>query len=266
VLPDDTAEFDANKRRTFLDFELELRDSGELLSRFGMPGVVRGSAGTVKGQVAWLGAPTNFDTTTLNGGLDLSVASGQFLKADPGIARLIGVLSLQSLPRRLLLDFRDVFLEGFAFDSVTGNARITNGLVQTNNLQMAGVNATVLMEGQASMVDETQALQVVVVPQVDAGTLSLLAASANPVVGVATYFLERVFGEAINTANTKAFQVTGSWLEPQVEEVKLTPRDGKAPVQTVDISEQAAQAVKQLGAGAATVSTQPEADMPVADQ
>lgn len=264
VLPDDTTDFDANKRRTFLDFELELRDSGELLSRFGMPDVVRGAAGAVKGQVAWLGAPTTFNTTTLNGGLELDVSSGQFLKADPGIAKLIGVLSLQSLPRRLLLDFRDVFLEGFAFDSVTGNARITNGLVQTNNLQMAGVNATVLMEGQASLVDETQALQVVVVPQVDAGTLSLLAASANPVVGVATYFLERVFGDAINTANTKAFHVTGSWLEPQVEEVKLTPRSGKAPVQTVDVSEQATQAVKQLGAGAATVSTRPEAEKPTA--
>lgn len=266
VLPDNAADFDANKRRTFLDFDLDLRDSGALLSRFGMPGVVRGSAGSVKGQVAWLGAPTTFNTTSLNGGLDLNVSNGQFLKADPGIARLIGVLSLQSLPRRLLLDFRDVFLEGFAFDSVTGSARITNGLVQTNNLQMAGVNATVLMEGQASMVDETQAVQVVVVPKVDAGTLSLLAASANPVVGVATYFLERVFGEAINTANTKAFQVTGSWLEPQVQEVKLTPRDGKAPVQTVDVSEPAAQAVEQPDAGAATVSTEPEAEQPAAGQ
>ena len=257
VLPSDSADFDATRRRTFLELDLELRDSGALLARFGMPGVVRGSQGTLKGQLAWLGAPTNFDTKSLSGGLDLAVSSGQFLKADPGIARLLGVLSLQSLPRRLLLDFRDVFLEGFAFDSVAGNARINNGVVQTNNLRMAGVSATVLMEGQASVVDETQDLQVVVVPQVDAGALSLLAVSANPLVGVATYFLERVFGQAINTANTKAFQVTGSWAQPKVHEVSLSPRQGKAPVQTIDVSQQAAQAVKQLGAGAATVSTEP---------
>jgi uncharacterized protein (TIGR02099 family) len=245
-------------RRTFLDFDLELRDGGALLSRFGMPGVVRGSEGRMTGQVAWVGAPTSFNTRSLSGALDLKVSSGQFLKADPGIAKLLGVLSLQSLPRRLLLDFRDVFLEGFAFDEVVGNARITTGVISTNNLRMAGVNATVLMEGEASMTDETQALQVVVVPQVDAGTLSLLAAATNPVIGVATYFLERVFGQAITTANTKAFQVTGSWQDPQVDEVKLTQQNNKAPVQTINISKQASQALKQFGNGAATVSSQPD--------
>ena len=249
---------DSVARRTFLDFDLELRDGGALLSRFGMPGVVRGSEGRMTGQVAWRGAPTSFDTRSLSGALDLKVSSGQFLKADPGIAKLLGVLSLQSLPRRLLLDFRDVFLEGFAFDEVVGNARITTGVISTNNLRMAGVNATVLMEGEASMTDETQSLQVVVVPQVDAGTLSLLAAATNPVIGVATYFLERVFGQAITTANTKAFQVTGSWQDPQVDEVKLTQQDNKAPVQTINMSKQAAEALKQFGAGAATVSSQPD--------
>ena len=249
---------DSVVRRTFLDFDLELRDGGALLSRFGMPGVVRGSEGRMTGQVAWMGAPTSFDTRSLSGALDLKVSSGQFLKADPGIAKLLGVLSLQSLPRRLLLDFRDVFLEGFAFDEVVGNARITTGVISTNNLRMAGVNATVLMEGEASMTDETQALQVVVVPQVDAGTLSLLAAATNPVVGVATYFLERVFGQAITTAKTKAFQVTGSWQNPQVDEVKLIQQDNTAPVQTIDMSKQASEALKQFGNGAATVSSQPD--------
>ena len=36
--------------------------------------------------------------------------AGQFTKIDPGIGKLLGVLSLQALPRRLQLDFRDVFL------------------------------------------------------------------------------------------------------------------------------------------------------------
>jgi len=49
----------------------------------------------------------------MGGGFNVNVESGQFLKADPGIAKLLGVLSLQSLPGGLALDFRDVFSDGF---------------------------------------------------------------------------------------------------------------------------------------------------------
>ena len=59
-----------------------------------------------------------------------AIEAGQFLKAEPGAARLLGVLSLQSLPRRLALDFRDLFEEGFAFDSVTGDVAIAQGVAQ----------------------------------------------------------------------------------------------------------------------------------------
>ncbi|MGC5209903.1 AsmA-like C-terminal region-containing protein, partial [Escherichia coli] len=59
---------------------------------------------------------------TLAGQVHMDVHSGQFLKVDPGAAKLLGVLNLQALPRRLTLDFRDVFSEGFAFDTVAGTA------------------------------------------------------------------------------------------------------------------------------------------------
>ncbi|MGV2480704.1 UNVERIFIED_CONTAM: hypothetical protein IGO34_28350, partial [Salmonella enterica subsp. enterica serovar Weltevreden] len=92
----------------------------------------------------------------------------------------LGVLSLQSLPRRLTLDFRDVFSEGFAFDFVRGDTRIERGLATTNNLQMKGVNAAVLMEGSADIDRETQDLRVVVVPEINAMTASLVATAINP--------------------------------------------------------------------------------------
>ena len=108
----------AQHRRTVMNFQLDIRDSGELLARFGMDNVVRRGKGRMEGQVAWIGAPMSPDYRSMTGQIKLNVESGQFLKADPGIAKLLGVLSLQSLPRRLTLDFRDVFSEGFAFDFV----------------------------------------------------------------------------------------------------------------------------------------------------
>ena len=58
---------------------------------------------------------------------------------DPGIAKLLGVLSLQSLPRRLTLDFRDIFQQGFAFDGIDGDVKIGQGQATTRNLRMRGV-------------------------------------------------------------------------------------------------------------------------------
>ncbi|MCX7251803.1 MAG: YhdP family protein, partial [Burkholderiales bacterium] len=131
----------AVQRRTALQLKLEIEDAGALLARLGMPGVVRGGQGSLTGQVAWLGSPLALHPPSLNGTLQLALERGQFLQADPGLAKLLGVLSLQALPRRLTLDFRDIFSEGFAFDSVRGSARIAQGVISSDNLQMRGVNA-----------------------------------------------------------------------------------------------------------------------------
>ena len=126
-----------------MNFKLDINDAGELVSRLGMKDVIRRGKGKFEGQVAWVGSPLSPDYPSMGGSFKVGVEAGQFLKADPGIAKLLGVLSLQSLPRRLALDFRDVFSEGFSFDFVRGDVNIEQGIASTNNLQMKGVNAAV---------------------------------------------------------------------------------------------------------------------------
>ena len=215
----------APERRTVLNFKLDIRDSGDLLARMGMANVVRRGKGRMEGQVAWIGAPFSPDYRSMTGQINLNIESGQFLKADPGLAKLLGVLSLQSLPRRLTLDFRDVFSEGFAFDFVRGDVRIEQGVATTNNLQMKGVNAAVLMEGSANIDHETQDLRVVVVPEINAMTASLVATAINPVIGLGS-FLAQVFlrGPLIEAA-TQEFRIDGTWTDPRVVRV---PRRGRA--------------------------------------
>ena len=219
-------------RRTALDVQLDVRDSGALLTRFDMPGVIKGGAGKLSGQLSWQGSPLNFDKKSLGGYLHLDVGQGQFLKADPGIAKLLGVLSLQSLPRRLLLDFRDVFNAGFAFDSIQGRAQIDSGVLFTRDLTMRGPAAVVLIEGHANVLKESQDLQVLVLPQLDAGTLSLWAGLANPVVGLATYVAQKLFGKAVANANVRAMHVSGSWQDPKVDNIRTGQQQEPAPVRT----------------------------------
>ncbi|MCM2341119.1 YhdP family protein [Rhodoferax sp.] len=206
-------------RRTVMNFKLDVGDSGALLSRLGMKDVVLGGRGKLEGQVAWTGSPLSLDYPTLSGAVTVNVASGQFLKADPGIAKLLGVLSLQALPRRLTLDFRDVFSEGFAFDFLRGDVKIDQGMAFTNNLQMKGVNAAVLMEGSADIARETQDIKVVVVPEINAVTASLLATAINPAVGLGTFLAQIFLRRPLIESATQEFHIDGPWADPQITKV-----------------------------------------------
>lgn len=211
------------RRRTAIKFRMDIQDAGLVLARLGMKDIVRRGRGSMEGTVAWAGSPLALDYPTLTGNFNVNVESGQFLKAEPGIAKLLGVLSLQSLPRRLTLDFRDVFSEGFQFDFVRGDITIEQGIASTNNLQMKGVNAAVLMEGRADIARETQDLKVVVVPEINAGTASLVATVINPAIGLGTFLAQYFLRDPLMRAATQEFQIDGTWADPRVRRVPRTP-------------------------------------------
>ncbi|MDB5895817.1 MAG: hypothetical protein JWQ88_3348, partial [Rhodoferax sp.] len=206
-------------RRTAMNFKLDIQDAGGLLGRFDMKDVFRRGKGRLEGDIAWVGSPLSLDYPTLSGQLNVNVENGQFLKADPGMAKLLGVLSLQALPRRLTLDFRDVFSEGFAFDFIRGDVHMAQGIANTNNLQMKGVNAAVLMEGVADIARETQDLKVVVVPEINAGTASLVATVINPAIGLGTFLAQMFLRRPLMEAATQEFHVNGAWADPKITKV-----------------------------------------------
>ena len=216
------------ERKTEINFVLDTRDAGQLLTRLGTPDALRDGTGQLKGVISWQGSPLNMNFPSMNGHFEVRMGRGQFLKADAGVAKLLGVLSLQALPRRLLLDFRDVFAQGFAFDSVQGDVTIEQGLASTRNLQIKGVNALVMLDGSANIVQENQKLRVQILPVVDTSTTSLLAGLAvNPLVGLTTFVAQWLLQNPLARASVQEFLVDGSWAAPRVTRVE--PRTQSAP-------------------------------------
>jgi uncharacterized protein (TIGR02099 family) len=214
-----------------MNFTLTLADSGVLLERLGMGKVVRGGKGSLSGNVSWPGSPLSPDMARMTGQIKVAIDSGQFLKAGPGAARLFSVLSLQSLTRRLTLDFRDLFEEGFVFDNVAGDVGIGHGVATTNNLRIRGAAAAVLMEGSADLVHETENLRVVVVPEINAGTASLAYAIINPAIGLGTFLAQYFLRKPLMAASTREFQVTGPWDEPKVERIERSASNATAALE-----------------------------------
>ncbi|WP_338771169.1 YhdP family protein [Massilia sp. METH4] len=216
-----------------LNFNLEIADAGKLLERFGFADTVRGGKGKLSGDIAWKGLPYSLDIPTLAGKLEMNVEKGQFLKQDPGAAKLLGVLSLQALPRLLKFDFNDVFSQGLQFDGITANAVIDGGIVKTENLKMHGVQATVLMAGSADIANESTNLHVVVIPELNFGTAPLVYALAvNPVIGLGSYLAQLFLSQPMMKALTYQMQVTGPWKSPVITKLDnnriATPELSKA--------------------------------------
>jgi len=215
------------KSNTALNFNLDISDAGRLLDRLGFPGTLRRGKGSLSGDVSWSGLPYSLDIPSLSGQVQMNVEDGQFLKKDPGAAKLLGVLSLQMLPRMLKLDFHDVFSEGLAFDGITANAMISRGVVHTDNLKMHGVAATVLMDGTADIANESTNLHVVVIPEFNLGTGPLVYALAvNPVIGLGSYLAQLFLRAPVMKALTYHMQVTGPWKSPNV--IKLDSQAANA--------------------------------------
>ncbi|MDT7834054.1 YhdP family protein [Aquabacterium sp. OR-4] len=211
---------DAARRRMALDFKLDIADGGALLERLGFGRVVRGAKGRLQGTLGWDGSPLALHLPTLEGGFQVALEGGQFLKADAGAGRLLGVLNLQALPRRLLLDFSDVFAEGFGFDDVGGEVRVRRGVAETHNLRMRGLQAAVLMEGSADIARATQDLHVVVVPELNTASASLAYVAVNPAIGLGAFLGQWLLREPLRQASLREFRISGAWDDPKVERLE----------------------------------------------
>ncbi len=206
-------------RRTMLDFKLDIKDAGALLERAGLPRTLKAGEGTLSGKVGWRGGPTRIDYPTLNGDLAVDLRHGQILKVDPGVAKLLGVLSLQSLARVATLNFRDVIGEGLPFESVTGTSKIRDGIVRTDNFKMVTAPARAEMKGTVDLAQETQDLNVHVVPTVSAGAGVVAAAIINPLLGLGALVADIALSQSIRHAFALDYAITGSWKKPHVERV-----------------------------------------------
>lgn len=201
---------------TQVELTLQISNAGNILARSGYPNSVKGGAGKLTGTFSWRGSPDEFNYATLNGTLRVDTGKGQFLKIDPGIGKLLGILSLQALPRHITLDFTDVFSEGFEFDSISGDAQIANGVLLTNNFKLDGSAAKVTMLGQVDLNRETQNLHVRILPTVGDSVSLLGAFAGGPAVGIGAFIANKLLRDPLDKLVSFEYNVTGTWADPSV--------------------------------------------------
>ena len=211
------------KEETRLNFKLDVGSIEKMLARLGYPEAVRQGKAQLDGEIGWRGPPTALHLASLNGHMNVRSEGGQFSQLEPGVGRLLGVLSLQALPRRITLDFRDVFSQGFAFDRISGSIQMNDGVLRTEDLELVGPAARVFMSGDADAVRETQSLRVKVQPtlseSVAVGSALATTGVIHPAVGLAAYLVQKALRDPVEKLFSFEYAVTGSWSDPKVEKI-----------------------------------------------
>ncbi|MEM1080719.1 MAG: AsmA-like C-terminal region-containing protein, partial [Pseudomonadota bacterium] len=146
----------------------------------------------------WPGSPIDFGLTRLNGDLDLLIDDGVIAEAQPGAGRLLGLVSLGSIPRRLRLDFSDVFGSGFGFDRVEGHFDIEYGLATTDNLQITAPAADIQIQGQTNLADRVYNQTMRVRPGLGSTLPIIGALTGGPIGAAAGVALEQLLNEPIS--------------------------------------------------------------------
>ncbi len=201
---------------TELKVKVESNNLNGLFRTFGHADTLKRGAGQLEGTLGWPGYPYEFALNNLVGEFKLDARKGQFAKIEPGAGRLLGLISLQAIPRRVTLDFRDIFSEGFGFDRIGGTIKIDKGIMRTEDFEIAGSSAFVTMQGEVSLPSETQNLRMTVIPSLGEGVSVITALIGGPVVGLTTLLVQKLLQDPIGRVAGYQYNVTGTWDNPDV--------------------------------------------------
>jgi uncharacterized protein (TIGR02099 family) len=212
-----------------LEFDLQATDAGGLLNRLGYRDLVKGGRASLQGSLSWIGTPTAIDYPSLAGQVNLQAENGRFLEIEPGIGKLISLMSLQALPRRIAFDFRDVFSKGFEFQEIASTGQIAGGVLALEDFRMRGSSADVSIRGNVDLARETQDLRVRVVPSLGDSASTVIAFAVNPLLAIPAAIAQKILKDPLGQIFAFNYSVTGGWTEPNVERLGVEAQPAENP-------------------------------------
>lgn len=210
-----------NKYQTDLQGKLTTKNVSKLLDHWGLgsANLIAGE-GNIKFDLIWSDAPYKPALASMSGDIALQLGKGRVINlgnstdAKMGFGRMLNILSLQTLPRRLSLDFTDLFEKGYSFDTMQGHFILEHGNAVTKDTYFDGPIARIEIKGRVGLAVKDYALILSVTPYVT-GSIPIVATLAGgPVVGAVTWLVEKVASSAVSKVTTYHYSVTGPWDNP----------------------------------------------------
>ncbi|MDA3912786.1 YhdP family protein [Oleiagrimonas sp.] len=225
---------DAHDSRTHMRIDFGAQNLGSLLNTLGFQGLFTGGQTRAHLDASWPGEPSSVALARMSGNLGVQVSKGRIPEVQPGMGRLLGLMAVTELPRRLSLDFGDVFGKGLGFDSITGHFKLDDGVAHTDDLKIKGSAAEITITGRTNMRNKTYDQHVLVIPHVGNSLPVVGALALGPVGAAAGLAVQGLLGKGLNKAASARYTLTGSWQHPKItlidkDEIHTPAATPKAP-------------------------------------
>ncbi len=220
-------EYSAGSGTTWLKGVVTTDNMGKLLKKALRMDFLSGSKTHLSFDLSWVGAPFQPNIEQMQGEAQLDMTQGRFLHFKPGLARILGLVNFDALRRRLKLDFKDVYQQGMAFDTIMGNFQFDGGQMYTNNLEIIGPSASVLIAGSIDLVNETYDQVLSVSPRLDATLPVAGAIAGGPAAGLVVLLAQQAFSERLQKIQRITYNISGTWDDPKLTRLNTDIEEGK---------------------------------------
>lgn len=220
---------------TTLQASMQVSDLAKSLERWKISPAVEAQRGNLQFQGGWEGALADFQLAKLKGEVKMDFKEGRITHLSPetegklGLGKLLSILSLQTIPRRLKLDFSDLAKAGYSFDKFQGSFELSNGIMKTEDSYIDGPVAYASMKGNLDIAKQHYNVDLKISPHITASLPLVATIAGGPIAGVATWVASKIINQGMQNISSYSYKVTGPWQEPLVQQVSIVKK-GRIPL------------------------------------
>ena len=212
---------------TTVDAQLKSQNTKALMEEFGFQGILSSKNLTIDLDLFWPYIPSSDGVFDANGTVKVNIKDGQITAIDPIAGKVLGLLSIAELPKRLVLDFSDIFKKGLSFNRLSGEFQFKQGSAYTCNLAMEGTSVDILLVGVTDMIGETYNQLAIVRPLLSDALPMGGAVFGGPGVAAAVYLFTKLLRKPLKDIGVSYYSIGGTWDNPTIE---------KIPAQEIDMT------------------------------
>lgn len=216
-----------NLHQSHLEASVQIKDLENTLHVFNKPSVLESGYGVISFEGAWPGSLFDFSLASVRGTIDVELKNGRITHLSKetqdkmALGKLLSILSLQTIPRRLVLDFSDLSEEGFSFDIFKGNFNLKHGVLSIKDSYIDGPVAYGSVSGKLNVIDRYYDLQLKISPHITASLPVVATIAGGPIAGIATWIASKIIHKSMLQINAYTYKITGPWKEPVVQQLKI---------------------------------------------
>tara|TARA_R110000868_G_scaffold8205_9_gene42867 strand:- start:41165 stop:45289 length:4125 start_codon:yes stop_codon:yes gene_type:complete len=218
---------------TNIEGNAKFSDLGSALKDWNLNDNFAKGSGNINLALSWPDTPYNFTVKGLNGFANVDMKDGLIVNlgagtdAKIGLGKIINILSVQSIAKHLTFNFDDVTSNGFSYDTFQGKYKMDDGVITTDNTQIAGSVAKLNITGNIDLPNKRLDLLLQVAPHVTSSIPIIATIFGGPLVGAATWLANEIISPGLDKAIGSTITLSGPWSNPQVKTLKDAAQQGK---------------------------------------